>query len=96
MNGIVYLLHFTSPYKHARHYVGFTTDLAARLADHFNGRGARLLEVIVAAGIGAQLARTWAGNRKLERQIKNRKATPRLCPICNPQTALNNVAHLNH
>ena len=91
--GVVYLLHFTAPYKHARHYVGYTDDLAARLRDHFAGRGARLLEVIVSAGIGAQLARTWSGTRTMERYIKNQKNTPRLCPVCNPQTALNNVSH---
>ena len=29
---VVYLLHFAAPYKHARHYVGWTQDLRARLA----------------------------------------------------------------
>jgi predicted GIY-YIG superfamily endonuclease len=83
--GTIYLLCFSEPYKHARHYLGFSTDLQSRLADHTNGTGARLLEVIKQAGLSFQLARTWQGTRKTERSLKNRKATPRLCPVCNPR-----------
>jgi hypothetical protein len=25
--GVVYLVHFTQPYRHARHYTGWTADL---------------------------------------------------------------------
>ena len=82
MKGTVYLLHFNSPYKHARHYVGFTTDLPARLQAHTSGQGARLMEVITGAGISFQLARTWKGTRKDERRLKNRKNAPRECPLC--------------
>lgn len=98
MKGTVYLLHFTAPYKHARHYVGFTTDLDRRMLDHFHGRGARLVEVIGGAGLGAMIARTFDGDRRLERRIKNQKQTPRLCPICNPRAMnrLRNVASVKH
>jgi hypothetical protein len=41
--GLVYLLHFSEPYQHARHYTGWTHDLDARLQLHRAGRGARLL-----------------------------------------------------
>jgi predicted GIY-YIG superfamily endonuclease len=85
MKGTIYLLHFSEPYKHAAHYLGFSTDLQNRLAEHSNGTGARLMEVIKQAGLSFQLARTWQGTRKTERSLKNRKATPRLCPVCNPQ-----------
>ncbi len=54
MTGVVYLLHFDQPYKHARHYTGWTESsgsLKARLARHARGDGARLLEVVHAAGI---------------------------------------------
>ena len=41
--GTVYLLHFDQPYKHARHYVGWTArNVRCRLAEHAAGRGARL------------------------------------------------------
>jgi predicted GIY-YIG superfamily endonuclease len=82
MNGTIYLLHFSEPYKHARHYVGFTTNLEQRLDEHSKGHGARLLQVIIEAGLTFSLTRTWQGTRKDERRIKNRKEAPRLCPIC--------------
>ena len=78
----VYLLHFNTPYHHARHYLGFAEDLRARLVKHAIGRGARLMEVITSAGIEWQLARTWPGDRRLERRLKKRKDAPRFCPLC--------------
>lgn len=79
----VYLLHFARPYKHARHYLGTTTDVPQRLEQHRAGTGARLTQVVHLAGIGMVVARTWVGGRRLERQLKRRKNGPRLCPICN-------------
>ncbi|MGH8472396.1 MAG: endonuclease [Gammaproteobacteria bacterium] len=79
---IIYLARFQQPYRHARHYLGSTEDLGRRLEEHRGGRGARLMEVIQAHGIGSLLARTWRGSRILERFLKRRKGTPRLCPIC--------------
>ncbi len=78
----VYLLHFTTPYKHARHYLGSTDNLDERLACHRSGNGARLVQVCAEHGIGFVLARTWEGNRSTERALKRRKNSPKLCPIC--------------
>jgi predicted GIY-YIG superfamily endonuclease len=81
--GLVYLLHFDEPYKHAKHYLGWTRDLDARLADHRAGSGARLLAVLKREGIGFSLARTWApADRHRERQIKNQGGLSRSCPTC--------------
>lgn len=33
-------------------------------------------------GINYEVVRTWSGNRKLERKLKNRKKSSILCPIC--------------
>lgn len=82
--GTVYLLHFDRPLQHAQHYLGFASRLEARLEHHRNGTGARLMAVVRDAGIGFVLARTWAGDRTLERQLKNRHMHRRLCPICTP------------
>ncbi len=79
---MIYLIHFDTPYKHARHYIGYTNDLPSRLEEHRSGHGARLIQVIQQAGITWQLARTWPGDRSTERRIKNRHNAPRLCPIC--------------
>jgi predicted GIY-YIG superfamily endonuclease len=80
--GTVYLLHFDRPYRHARHYVGWATNVKRRLAEHEAGRGARLLAVVKAAGIGWQLARMWPGSRVRERQIKRQGGHARHCPLC--------------
>jgi len=82
---MVYLLHFDRPLHHARHYLGSTADLDARLAEHRAGTGARLVAVMRSLGIGFTLARTWPGDRKTERRLKRRKEGPRLCPICHPK-----------
>ena len=78
----VYLLHFHERYQHAQHYIGYAADLDQRLAAHRAGHGARLLEVIQAAGIQWSLARTWEGDRRLERRLKNWHKASKLCPIC--------------
>ena len=41
--GTIYLLHFSTPYRHAKYYIGWTKDLEARLQEHRAGRGARLI-----------------------------------------------------
>jgi predicted GIY-YIG superfamily endonuclease len=83
--GVVYLLHLDPAYRHARHYIGWTRDLAARLEAHRAGRGARLMEVVKQAGGSFRLARTWPGDRDRERAIKNRHEAPKLCPECSPR-----------
>lgn len=85
VQGTVYLLHFDRPYRHAAHYIGWTQDLEARLREHQCGTGARLVEVAVNAGISFELARTWPGDRFLERRIKNLKSGRSVCPICAPK-----------
>ena len=89
--GTVYLLHLSEPYGPgggangrgtARHYTGWTADLAARLALHECGQGARLLAVARAAGIGWTLARTWPGTRARQRQLKRQGGASRRCPLC--------------
>ncbi len=81
--GVVYLLHFSEPYKHAAHYLGWTPgELEERLRLHQSGSGARLLEVVTNAGITFELARTWNGTRQDERAKKRQGGAGRACPIC--------------
>lgn len=83
--GTVYLLHFSRPYKHARHYLGFCErgNLFDRLKRHAAGNGARLMEIVKTNGIDFALVRTWKNQtRHFERNLKNRKNAPKLCPIC--------------
>jgi predicted GIY-YIG superfamily endonuclease len=85
----IYLLHLDKPLRHAKHYVGFADDLEARLERHANGHGARMLQVCRERGISWTLARTWTGDRKFERRLKNRKDAPHICPICSGEAANN-------
>jgi len=80
--GTVYLLHFDEPFGHARHYSGWASNLEGRLRHHERGTGANLLRHVRNAGIGWTLARTWTGDRNLERRLKNRGGAARLCPLC--------------
>ena len=87
--GTTYLLHFDAKYRHAGHYVGWASDLEARLIEHQTGRGARLMEVVIDAGRSFTLARTWPGtDRAFERRLHRRKASPRLCLLCRRQMEL--------
>jgi predicted GIY-YIG superfamily endonuclease len=80
--GVIYMLHFDQPYRHARHYVGWTEDLLDRLEAHATGHGARLIAVIWAAGIGFSAVRICEGTRHTERAIKNSGGATRYCPAC--------------
>lgn len=84
VQGIIYLLHFSEPYKHAKHYLGWTADLPARLAEHRAGRGAKLTRAAVAAGIGLTVVRTWAGDTFYERRLHRQRRNTWLCPVCTP------------
>jgi hypothetical protein len=87
--GIIYLIHFdraigdlANPRGFASHYTGWTLDLPARLVDHAQGRGARLMQVVGEQGIGWQLARIWTGTRARERSLKRSGGAARRCPVC--------------
>jgi hypothetical protein len=84
--GTVYLLHLDEPFAHARHYLGWASpgNLNARLAHHAAGSGANLLRHVAKAGIGWQLARTWSGDRHLERRLKRYHGSGQFCPACRP------------
>lgn len=84
----VYLIHFERPYtspngrKTIQHYLGSTDNLPQRIAAHKSGQGARVMEVITAAGIAWHVDRIWEGGRVLERKLKRHHHAPRLCTAC--------------
>lgn len=89
VQGVVYLIHFPHPYRHARHYLGWATDLEARLREHLTGRGSPLVKVMcqqegitTLEQLRACVSCTWDGDRHLERTIKNRGGKAKSCPIC--------------
>ena len=82
--GFVYILHFDKPYKHARHYIGYAEEsVEDRIETHKKGQGARLMEVIVKAGIGFTVAKVYSDvDRHFERRLKNKGGAARNCPLC--------------
>jgi hypothetical protein len=90
----VYLIHFERPFgpdgappgSLAQHYIGSSPDyrLKTRIREELAGgaRAAVLMQHVVAAGIACQVARTWPGGRKRERQLKTQGSARRLCPEC--------------
>jgi hypothetical protein len=81
-----YLVEIRPAYRHARHYLGFTTNLPARWAYHLaggydpltrkaTGKGARLLAAAQHHGSKLELVRVWYGEqaRALEQRLKQRR-----------------------
>jgi predicted GIY-YIG superfamily endonuclease len=92
MDTFVYLLHFSRPISEhhtCQHYVGFTTNLPARIQSHRMGGGARLTQVAKERGISFEVVRVWLGNRDLERRIKQYHCSNRLCPHCVGNKSIN-------
>jgi predicted GIY-YIG superfamily endonuclease len=81
--GTVYLIHFSHPYWHARHYVGFSTRLEARIREHRRGMGSPLIAAALECGIEIFIARRWENvTRAFERRIHRMHHGRRGCPIC--------------
>jgi predicted GIY-YIG superfamily endonuclease len=82
--GTVYLLHFDRPGPgRSRHYLGWTTDLDARLARHRAGRGAKLTRALRRRGVGWMCVLELEDlPRDVERRLHRRHNHARLCPLC--------------
>jgi predicted GIY-YIG superfamily endonuclease len=78
-----YLIHFKKPPRGKQsHYIGYTSDLAKRWADHCSGHGSDLTRLAKSSGISMRLARIWKnGSKELEIQLKHRGGKS-LCPVC--------------
>jgi predicted GIY-YIG superfamily endonuclease len=81
-----YLAHIHPAYRHASHYLGFTTNLPARWRDHLaggydpetrrnRGNGSRLIAAALHGGCTVELVRIWYGTqaRTLEQRLKQRR-----------------------
>lgn len=81
---MVYLIHFESKLHHAQHYIGFCQSaFFQRMHQHATNQGAKLLAAVNRHGIRWYVARIWYnGDRSFERQLKNRKNAPCICPVC--------------
>lgn len=83
--GTVYLIHFSVPYRHARHYTGWTTDLEYRVSEHRKGKGSRLLQVCLSNHIEWEISRVWWDvPREKERRVKRQRKS-QCCLLCRMQ-----------
>lgn len=85
-----YLIHFDRPYRHARHYIGFTRNLRLRLHTYLRGRRRQhrrnnaLMAAVHKAGIEWTPVLIWPGeDHRFERHLKQSSGI-RHCPICKP------------
>ncbi|WP_298981528.1 hypothetical protein [uncultured Roseibium sp.] len=83
----VYVLHFSKPYKHARHYIGYTPDASAarRVQEHISGsvKGNPLVKAAIDNGATVTLAHEFPGaSREFERWLKDRRDVGSWCHCC--------------
>lgn len=84
----LYLIHFTEPHFHARHYLGSSEEVLERIERHANGQGARITRALWLGGEEWTLAALFrprnpaASIRDLERRAKKRKSAKDYCPLC--------------
>ena len=83
----VYLIHFSRPLGHAKHYLGMAEDIASRLERHWKGKGAKLMRAVKKAKIDWRAVASWptesiAAAEKLERSLKGNNT--RNCTVCTP------------
>lgn len=92
--GTIYLIHFSARTSQERqHYLGWSSDIEKRFAQHRSGHGSRETRKAVAEGLRLTLAQTWTGTPLLERRIKawsrrGRKGFSGICPLCPGEEAL--------
>jgi len=83
VTGSVYLVHLKRKVNGAQHYMGFSTDVPARLKVHRAGHGSPLLRTAAARGVSFRVVREWRRkNGEFEKELKRRYARRDLCPVC--------------
>ena len=81
--GNVYLVHLARALHGARHYLGFSTDIPARVKRHRAGRGAPLLAEATKERIPWRVVRTWRNkDGYFEQDLKRNNDLKNLCPVC--------------
>lgn len=89
----VYLLHIDPPYKHARHYIGWSKAYRPneRINQHLldTAKANPLIKAAIAAGCLVSVAHIWhqRADRKFERQLKNLERHTEVLPALQPARA---------
>lgn len=88
---IVYIIHFSKPVAHARHYIGTTRKYKSRMEAHRRSKGAKILKRANELGINWRVVVKLYGSHKLERKLKSRHDTASLCPVCKVRRSKQNA-----
>jgi predicted GIY-YIG superfamily endonuclease len=92
--GTIYLLHYSGRTKQRhQHYLGWSSDVERRYAQHRSGRGSGETKKAVAEGLKITMAQTWKGTPLLERRLKEWsrkgwKGFAGICPFCQKEDVL--------
>ena len=78
----MYLIHAARALNGARHYLGFSTDVAKRFKAHKAGRGSPLLGEMAKRGISFKVVRPWLKRDGYFEQELKRNDLKDLCPAC--------------
>jgi len=87
----VYVIHFGSPYKHAKHYTGIAKNPKERLKEHLTGSGSRLMDAVRKTAIPVvmyvlQEFDDFHEAHLREKQLKAWKKASQYCPMCKHAT----------
>lgn len=86
--GTIYLIHYSAPTAAGRqHYLGWSSNVSRRFAQHRSGHGAGQTRKAIAEGLKLTLAQTWPGTPSQERELKEahrrvRRGFGCMCPFC--------------
>ena len=85
----LYIIHFSKPFKHARHYIGIAQDAEKRFERHLSGRGAVLIREAIKADIGIKFTKYiisthdgYSTAKAEEKRIKSHNNHKKRCPEC--------------
>lgn len=99
-SGFVYVVHFERPYKHARHYLGWTRELKQRFYRHTSlapiRRGSALMRAVVAAGIAFKVVRVWPDRTRYDERRKHGNGHSQRCPVCCGRVSFEDSPDLIH
>lgn len=80
----VYLIHFDSPVKGCKHYIGYAPNIQERWAKHLKGQGSQLTRLAIKNAVKMHLVRVWLRvSPTFEQAAKRKKNLKRLCFRCN-------------
>ena len=93
--GVIYLIHFSSKFGHAQHYLGYASNFEKRMEKHRKGTGSNLIKKIQEAGIEWEVVRKWENvGPQAEAELKRFHNNRRLCPLCQGQFAFERAEHM--